>query len=177
VEISRRCGRTALPSGGAGRPASHRVAGYLSGLRVTVADHALRLILEPHPRPGDPQAFFRDRARRRSLTAVRRDPSGRYCSTCSGWLAAHRSGSNDSNSVSPVFSDSLRRPPGQRTDVPGVARSRRHRYRTGGGAGSGWPGGRRRVGLRIAGKSCDPHRSWGRPPSRPFRAIEKSCQL
>jgi hypothetical protein len=41
--------RTALPAGSADRPASHRVAGDLSDLRVTAADHTLRLIIEPHP--------------------------------------------------------------------------------------------------------------------------------
>jgi hypothetical protein len=41
--------RTVLPAGSTGRPASHRVAGYLSGLRMTAADHTLPLIIEPHP--------------------------------------------------------------------------------------------------------------------------------
>ena len=41
--------RTALPAGSADRPASHRVTGDLSDLRVTAADHTLRLIIEPHP--------------------------------------------------------------------------------------------------------------------------------
>ena len=36
--------------------------------------------------------------------AFRRDSSRRCCSTCSGWLAAQRSGSNDSRSVSPAHS-------------------------------------------------------------------------
>ena len=41
--------RTALPAGSADRPASQRVAGDPSDLRVTAADHTLRLIIEPHP--------------------------------------------------------------------------------------------------------------------------------
>jgi len=60
-------------------------------------------------RPGDPQAFFRGRRRSRVAfcrAARRRDSSSRCCSTCSGWLAAHRSGSIDSRSVSPALSRS-----------------------------------------------------------------------
>ncbi|HEX3447675.1 MAG TPA: hypothetical protein VHS97_05450 [Isosphaeraceae bacterium] len=41
--------RTALPADSPDRPASHRVAGDPSDLRVTAADHTLRLIIEPHP--------------------------------------------------------------------------------------------------------------------------------
>src|SRR5262249_5270080 len=38
------CKRTVLPAGSAGRPGSRRGAGYLSDLRVTTADHSLRLV-------------------------------------------------------------------------------------------------------------------------------------
>ena len=56
---------------------------------------------------GCPHAFGPAIARRSCRAsfwrvAFRRDSSRRCCSTCSGWLAAQRSGSNDSRSVSPA---------------------------------------------------------------------------
>jgi hypothetical protein len=41
--------RTALPGGSADRPATLRVAGDLSDVRVTAAGYTLRLIIEAHP--------------------------------------------------------------------------------------------------------------------------------
>ena len=101
--------RTVLPGGSAaGRPRSGS-ARRPRHPRMTAADPTSRLIIEPlwptcrssRPLPRPPSLARRLLPRRR-----RRDSSRRCCNTCSGWLAAHRSGSNDARSVSPALSRS-----------------------------------------------------------------------
>ncbi len=86
--------RSALPAPGAGRIPCRIAAKGPSGFAGCSLADAQPL----GDRPG----------RRRSRVAfcraaLRRDSSRRCSSTCSGWVAAHRSGSNASRSVSPAL--------------------------------------------------------------------------